>query len=64
MAEQQSMVDEAARRALKEDLAKFHCRVQQPDDPPLFTRTVMSSSCQWVVVPLWISVATRPPAQA
>jgi gentisate 1,2-dioxygenase len=43
MAEQQSMVDEAARRALKEDLAKFNCRVQQPDDPPLFSRSPQSA---------------------
>ncbi|MET3916956.1 gentisate 1,2-dioxygenase [Variovorax sp. OAS795] len=43
MAEQHTMVDEAARRALKEDLAKFNCRVQQPDDAPLFTRTPQSA---------------------
>lgn len=30
--------DVEARRALKADLARFHCRVHQPDDPPLFTR--------------------------
>lgn len=33
-----SMADGDARRALKEDLARFNCRVHQPDDPPLFTR--------------------------
>jgi len=44
MADQQrTMVDEAARRALKEDLATFNCRVQQPDDPPLFSRTPQSA---------------------
>jgi gentisate 1,2-dioxygenase len=43
MAEHHTMPDEAARRALKEDLAKFHCRVQQPDDPPLFSRTPQST---------------------
>jgi gentisate 1,2-dioxygenase len=30
--------DAARRRALKEDLARFNCRVHQADDPPLFTR--------------------------
>ncbi len=30
--------DAEARRALKHDLARFNCRVHQPDDPPLFTR--------------------------
>lgn len=39
MSEQQSVRDEAARRSLNEDLAKFNCRVFQPDDPPLFTRS-------------------------
>jgi gentisate 1,2-dioxygenase len=43
MGEQHSMVDEAARRALKEDLARFNCRVHQPDDPPLFTRMPQSA---------------------
>lgn len=38
MAGSHPMADEAARRALKDDLARFHCRVQQPDDPPLFSR--------------------------
>lgn len=43
MSEPKSMVDEDMRRALKEELARFHCRVQQPDDPPLFTRTPESA---------------------
>lgn len=43
MAEPQNLVDEDARRALKEDLARFNCRVHQPDDPPLFTRTPQSA---------------------
>ena len=43
MGERHTMSDEAARRALKEDLARFHCRVQQPDDPPLFSRTPQSA---------------------
>lgn len=43
MADQHTMPDEAARRALKEDLARFNCRVQQPDDPPLFSRTPQSA---------------------
>lgn len=30
--------DVEARRALQQDLARFHCRVHQADDPPLFTR--------------------------
>ncbi|MFT3820893.1 MAG: cupin domain-containing protein [Rubrivivax sp.] len=30
--------DGDARRALQAELARFHCRVHQPDDPPLFTR--------------------------
>ena len=33
-----SMVDGQARKALKDDLARFDCRIHQPDDPPLFTR--------------------------
>jgi len=44
MGESASMQDEAARRALKEDLARFHCSVAQPDDPPLFTRTPQSTA--------------------
>lgn len=43
MSEVKSMVDDDVRRALKEELARFHCRVQQPDDPPLFTRTPESA---------------------
>lgn len=33
-----SLRDSEARRLLKEDLARFNCRVHQPEDPPLFTR--------------------------
>jgi gentisate 1,2-dioxygenase len=43
MSDQHTMSDEAARRALKEDLARFNCRVQQPDDPPLFSRMPQSA---------------------
>lgn len=43
MSEQHSMSDEAARRALKSDLARLNCKVHQPDEPPLFTRTPESS---------------------
>lgn len=32
------MKDAAARTALKDDLARFNCKVHQPDDPPLFSR--------------------------
>jgi len=42
MGEPVSMPDEAARRSLKDDLARFNCRVHQPDDPPLFTRAPQS----------------------
>ncbi|HEY9281231.1 MAG TPA: cupin domain-containing protein [Eoetvoesiella sp.] len=38
------MKDADARRSLKEDLAKFNCRVHQPDDPPLFTREPNSAT--------------------
>ncbi|NUZ06102.1 cupin domain-containing protein [Piscinibacter koreensis] len=38
MADTSSLTDADARRALKADLARFNCRVAQPDDPPLFTR--------------------------
>jgi gentisate 1,2-dioxygenase len=38
MGETVSMADAQARRLLKEDLARFNCRVHQPDEPPLFTR--------------------------
>lgn len=37
-AAQPAMADGDARRALKDDLARFNCRVHQPDDPPLFSR--------------------------
>lgn len=33
-----AMRDLDARRALKDDLARVHCRVHQPEDPPFFTR--------------------------
>lgn len=39
-----AMKDADARRSLKEDLAKFNCRVHQPDDPPLFTREPESAT--------------------
>ncbi|GAA4324004.1 cupin domain-containing protein [Pigmentiphaga soli] len=32
------MADAEARRQLEKELARFNCRVHQPDDPPLFTR--------------------------
>lgn len=38
MSEVHATKDEGARRALKEKLLKFNCRVHQPDEPPLFTR--------------------------
>ncbi len=38
MSESITTHDAEARRALKQDLARFHCRVHQPDEPPLFTR--------------------------
>lgn len=38
MAEHHKMSDEAARSALKSELARLNCRVHQPDDPPLFSR--------------------------
>jgi len=37
------MRDAQARRDLGRDLARFNCRVHQPDDPPLFTREPDSS---------------------
>jgi len=43
MAEQHTLPDEAARLALKQDLARFNCRVHQPDDPPLFSRSPQSA---------------------
>lgn len=39
-----SMHDAQARQSLKEDLARFNCRVHQPDDPPLFTREPNSAT--------------------
>jgi gentisate 1,2-dioxygenase len=42
MAEGRAMGDAQARQALKDDLARFDCRVHQPDDPPLFTREPVS----------------------
>lgn len=38
MSEMDTRPDAAARRALKDDLARYSCCVAQPDDPPLFTR--------------------------
>jgi gentisate 1,2-dioxygenase len=38
------MADGAVRRSLKDDLAKFNCRVHQPDDPLLFTREPKSAT--------------------
>lgn len=43
MKSETSMPDAEARRSLKADLALHHCRVHQPDDPPLFTREPMSA---------------------
>lgn len=43
-ADETMMADAAARRALKEDLARNHCRIAQPEDPPLFTREPSSPS--------------------
>ncbi len=34
----ETMSDADARRELDRELGRFHCRVHQPDDPPLFTR--------------------------
>ena len=49
MGETANMAAAAARRSLKEDLARFNCRVHQPDDPPLFTREPRSAmqSVHW-----------------
>ncbi|MDM0015174.1 cupin domain-containing protein [Variovorax sp. J22P168] len=44
MAQTAPMEDQAARLALREDLARFDCRIAQPDDPPLFTRSPNSAS--------------------
>jgi len=38
MAEMIPTEDLLARRALRDELASFDCRITQPDDPPLFTR--------------------------
>jgi gentisate 1,2-dioxygenase len=43
MAETASLRDAEARRTLKQDLARFNCRVHQADDPPLFSREPRSS---------------------
>jgi gentisate 1,2-dioxygenase len=37
------MRDADARRSLKADLERLHCRVHQPEDPPLFTREPRSA---------------------
>jgi len=37
------MADAQARRTLKEELARYHCRVHQPEDPPLFSREPRSA---------------------
>ena len=37
------MSDARERKAIAEELAKYDCRVAQPDDPPLFTRTPQST---------------------
>jgi gentisate 1,2-dioxygenase len=42
MSESRAMADAQARQSLKEDLARFNCRVHQPDDPVLFTREPQS----------------------
>jgi len=44
MAEQTTMSDEASRREMKEMLARYNCRVHQPDDPPLFSRMPVSAT--------------------
>ena len=38
MSDSITSADAEARRSLKADLAAYHCRVHQPDDPPLFSR--------------------------
>lgn len=50
-----SMVDGQARKALKDELARFDCRVHQPDDPPLFTREPRSAmrTVHWRWKDLW-----------
>ncbi len=44
-----AMADAQRRRALKDDLARFNCRVAQPGDAPLFTREPRpeSRSAHW-----------------
>ncbi|MEQ8447690.1 MAG: cupin domain-containing protein [Pelagibacterium sp.] len=37
------MTDVGERKALAEELDRYNCRVAQPDDPPLFTKTPASS---------------------
>lgn len=37
------MTDADARQSLADELARFGCRVAQPDDPPLFTREPISA---------------------
>ncbi|SAI74476.1 gentisate 1%2C2-dioxygenase [Bordetella ansorpii] len=44
MSEETSMQDARARQNLKAELAKFNCKVHQPDDPPVFTREPKSST--------------------
>lgn len=43
MFETAMMADAQARRTLKEELARYHCRVHQPEDPPLFSREPSSA---------------------
>lgn len=44
MGEMHTMQDEAARRALKDDLTLHNFRIAQPDDQPLFTRSPQSAA--------------------
>ncbi len=44
MGEMHTMQDEAARRALKDDLTRHNFRIAQPDDQPLFTRSPQSAA--------------------
>ena len=50
-----AMEDEAARLALRDDLARFNFRVAQSDDQPLFTRTPQSAaqSVLWRASEIW-----------
>lgn len=52
----EAMPDDAARRALKDDLARFHCRVHQSDDPPIFTRAPAGA----MVTTLWRWADLKP----